>query len=39
MKELIEHLRDEMLIAQAIYEVNVNRSRRSCSQYFVNDEV
>ncbi len=39
MKELIEHLRDEMLIAQVIYEVNVNCSRRSCSQYFVNDEV
>jgi len=39
MKELIEHLRDEMLIAQAIYEVNVNRSRRPCPRYFVNDEV
>ena len=39
MKELIEHLRDEMLIAQVIYEVNVNRSRRSCPRYFVNNEV
>ncbi len=28
-----------MLIAQVIYEVNVNCSRRSCSWYFVNDEV
>ncbi len=39
MKELIEHLCNEMLIAQVIYEVNVNHSRRSCFQYFVNDEV
>jgi len=28
-----------MLIAQAIYESNANRSRRSCSRYFAGDEV
>ncbi len=39
MKKLTEHLRDEMLIAQIIYEFNVNLSRRSCSRYFVKDEV
>jgi len=39
MKKLTEHLRDEMLIAQIIYEFHVNLSRRSCSRYFVEDEV
>jgi len=39
MKKLTEHLRDEMFIAQIIYEFNVNLSRRSCSRYFVEDEV
>ena len=39
MKELIEHLRDEMLIAQVIYEFNINRFRRSCSKYFAKDQV
>ena len=39
MKELTEHLRNEMLIAQAIYEVNVNASHCPCPQYFVSDEV
>ena len=39
MKELIEHLRDEMLIAQIIYEFNINRSRRSCFRYFIEDQV
>jgi len=39
MKKLTEHLRDEMLIAQIIYEFNVNLFRRSCSRYFVEDEV
>ena len=39
MKELTQHLRNKMLIAQAIYEFNVNRSRCSCLRYFVNDEV
>jgi len=39
MKKLTEHLRDEMFIAQIIYEFNVNLSRRSCSRYFVKDEV
>ena len=39
MKELTEHLCDEMLIAQAIYEANANASRHPCPQYFVGDEV
>ncbi len=39
MKKLTEHLRDEMLIAQIIYEFNVNLSCRSCSRYFIKDEV
>ena len=39
MKKLTEHLRDEMLIAQIIYEFNVNLFHRSCSKYFVEDEV
>ncbi len=39
MKKLTEHLHDEMLIAQIIYEFNVNLSRRSCFKYFVEDEV
>ncbi len=39
MKKLTEHLRNEMLITQIIYEFNVNLSRRSCSRYFVEDEV
>ncbi len=39
MKKLTEHLHDEMLIAQIIYEFNINLSRRSCFKYFVEDEV
>ncbi len=39
MKKLTEHLRDEMFIAQIIYEFNVNFFRRSCFKYFVKDEV
>ncbi len=39
MKKLTEHLRDEMLIAQIIYEFNVNLSHRSYSRYFIKDEV
>ncbi len=39
MKKLTEHLRDEMLIAQIIYEFNVNLFHRSCSRYFIEDEV
>jgi len=39
MKKLTEHLSDEMLIAQIIYKFNVNLFRRSCSKYFVEDEV
>ena len=38
-KKLTEHLHDEMLIAQIIYEFNVNLFRCSCSKYFVKDEV
>ena len=37
MKEIIDHLRDEMLIAQAIYESSVNERRRSYSRYLVGD--
>ncbi len=39
MKKLTEHLCDEMFIAQIIYEFNVNLFHRSCSRYFVEDEV
>jgi hypothetical protein len=37
MKNVNNHLCDEMLIAQASYEVIVNENRRSCSRYLVND--
>ncbi len=39
MKKLIEHLHDEMLIVQIIYEFHVNLFHHSCSKYFVEDEV
>ncbi len=39
MKKLTEHLHDEMLIAQIIYEFHVNLSCHSCFKYFVKDEV
>ncbi len=39
MRELTDHLCDQMLIAQVIYEFNVNLFRRSCFKYFVEDEV
>ncbi len=39
MKKLIKHLHDEMLIAQIIYESHLNLFHRSCSKYFVEDEV
>ncbi len=39
LTRLTEHLRDKMLIAQIIYEFNVNLSRRSCSRYFIKDKV
>ncbi len=39
MRELTDHLRDEMFIAQIIHEFNVNLFRRSCSRYFIKDEV
>ena len=37
MKEIIDHLRDEMLIAQVIYESSANERRRSCFRYLVED--
>ena len=39
MKELTEHLQNEMLIAQAIYESSTNQSCRPCPRYFVGDQV
>ena len=39
MKDLTEHLRVEMLIAQVIYEFSVNRSHCPYSHYFIEDEV
>ena len=39
MKDLTEHLRVKMLIAQAVCEFSVNRSRCSCPYYFIEDEV
>ena len=39
MEELTEHLRDEMLIAQAIHEANVNAHRRPSPRYSVDDQV
>ncbi len=39
MKKLTEHLHDEMLITQIIYEFNVNLFHHSCSKYFIEDEV
>ncbi len=39
MKKLTEHLCDEILITQIIYEFNVNLSCHSCFKYFIKDEV
>ena len=39
MEDLTEHLRVEMLIAQAMYEFSANRSHCPCPHYFVGDEV
>ena len=39
MQKLDSHLRDEMLIAQAIYESNANANRRPCPRYSVGDMV
>ena len=39
MKDLTEHLRVEILIAQAMYEFSANRSCWPCPYYFVEDEV
>ena len=39
MEDLTEHLRVEMLIAQAVYEFSANRSRRPYPHYFVGDKV
>lgn len=39
MQNVNSHLRDEMLIAQAIYESSVNMNRRSASRYMVDDMI
>ena len=39
MEDLTEHLRVEMLIAQAMYEFSANRSCCPCPHYFIEDEV
>ena len=39
MKELTEHLQNEMLIAQAIYKFSINQSHHPCPRYFVGDQV
>ena len=39
MKKFIEHFRDEMLVAQVIYEININRSRRFCFKYLVENQM
>ena len=39
MKNFIVHFKEKMLITQIIYEFNVNRSRRLCSRYFVENEI
>jgi len=39
MKKLTNHLRDEMLIAQIIYEFNVNLSHHFYFKYFVENKV
>ena len=39
IEDLTEHLRVEMLIAQAMYEFSANRSRRPYPHYFVEDKV
>ena len=39
MQKLDSHLRDEMLIAQAIYESNANANCRPCPRYSVGDMV
>ena len=39
MKDLTEHLRVKMLIAQAVYEFSVNKSHCSYPCYFIEDEV
>ena len=39
MKDLTEHLRVEMLIAQAIYEFSANRFPCPCPHYFIGDKV
>ena len=39
IEDLTEHLRVEMLIAQAVYEFSANKSCCPCPCYFVGDEV
>lgn len=39
MQELQLYLHDKILVAQAIYELQVNKHRRPCLYYFVKDKV
>ena len=39
MKKLTEHLQNEMLIAQVIYEFSINQFCYSCLRYFIGDQV
>ena len=39
IEDLTEHLRVEMLIAQAMYEFSVNKSHCPCPYYFIEDKV
>ena len=39
MQELQLYLYDKMLVAQAIYELQINKYRRPCLCYFVRDKV
>ena len=39
MKKITEHLRNEILITQIIYESSVNEQRRLCSRYLAEDMI
>ena len=39
IEELTKHLREEILVAQAIYKASANNSRRLSPRYLVGDEV
>ena len=39
MKKLTEHLQNEMLITQAIYESSINQSYHLCPRYFIGNQV